>query len=124
MYFDAIFCIFYKGQKRKLDNKDELAIPMKKFVPEKSTKTETRNDFLIVKLSYEENENPCNILMRSAGFSKTSIMWEYEKTSEGHRCLVKLQNSVIHSATGDFAYLQRLIFNLEDFFGRKKSDRN
>ena len=91
-----INCIFVLGLKRKLEiNDDEI-------VANKKVKESNRNDFIIVKLKYEENENPCNTLHRSAGFSKTTISWDFTEESGSRRCNVKLQNSLIHSATGEF----------------------
>ena len=58
-------------------------------------------DLIIVKLEYQPEENPCNILNRSAGFSKANLSWEYAKETDKFRCDVKLQNNLIHSAKGD-----------------------
>ena len=58
-------------------------------------------DLIIVKLEYQPDENPCNILNRSAGFSKANLSWEYAKETDKFRCDVKLQNNLIHSAKGD-----------------------
>ena len=58
-------------------------------------------DLIIVKLEYQPEENPCNILNRSAGFSKANLSWEYAKETDKFRCDIKLQNNLIHSAKGD-----------------------
>ena len=96
LYSWPIFCLFVLGLKRKLEINDDEIVSNKKI------KESNRNDFIIVKLKYEENENPCNTLHRSAGFSKTTISWDFTEESGSRRCNVKLQNSLIHSATGEF----------------------
>ena len=35
-----------------------------------------RNQFIVVRLEYEKEENPCNVLNRSAGFCKTTVSWD------------------------------------------------
>ena len=61
------------------------------------------------------DENPCNILNRSAAFSKTSITWEIVKgpgvgtpgaIDNYHRCNMKLQNDIIHTALGKYIFLK------------------
>jgi hypothetical protein len=67
----------------------------------------TNNDdniqqFIVVRLEYEKEENPCNTLMRSAGFCKMTIAWDtIPMTATGsYQCIVKLQNVTIHTSTG------------------------
>ena len=103
---DLLFCFFVLGLKRKLEINDDEIVANKKMTltenPDSPLSNSPRNDFIIVKLKYEENENPCNTLHRSAGFSKTTISWDFSEESGSRRCNVKLQNSNIHSATGEF----------------------
>ena len=72
---------------------------------------QSKYDLIIVKLEYMPDENPCNVLNRSAAFSKTSITWEIVKgpgvgtpgaIDNYHRCNMKLQNDIIHTALGIF----------------------
>ena len=94
--------LFVLGLKRKLEINDDETVPAKKIPTESPSQNE--HDFIIIRLKYEENEHACNILHRSAGFSKTTISWEYKSEDTSFRCNVKLQNSLIHSATGDFTF--------------------
>ena len=60
------------------------------------------SEFIIVRLSYAENEHPCNILNRSAGFCKMSATWEFGKTTKNlaeQECLVKINNMIIEKAS-------------------------
>ena len=75
----------------------------------------SKYDVIIVKLEYMPDENPCNILNRSAAFSKTSITWEIVKgpgvgtpgaIDNYHRCNMKLQNEIIHTALGKYIFLK------------------
>ena len=75
----------------------------------------SKYDVIIVKLEYLPDENPCNILNRSAAFSKTSITWEIVKgpgvgtpgaIDNYHRCNMKLQNDIIHTALGKYIFLK------------------
>jgi len=63
-----------------------------------------RNEFIIVRLEYEKEENPCNVLNRSAGFCKTAVSWDIFQVvvaaDISYRCKVKLANNEIHSALG------------------------
>jgi len=56
--------------------------------------------FIIVRLEYEKEENPCNVLNRSAGFCKTTVSWDIVPSDNSYRCKVKIVDNEIHSALG------------------------
>jgi len=57
--------------------------------------------FIIVRLEYEKEENPCNVLNRSAGFCKTTVSWDIVPSDNSYRCKVKIVDNEIHSALGN-----------------------
>ena len=88
------------NQSRELNSRN-IPVQPKPF----STTKLPEFDLIIVKLDYQENENPCNVLSRSAAFSKTSITWEMFPTNDTqYSCNIKLQNNIIHSAKGTSQY--------------------
>ncbi|XP_023330843.1 uncharacterized protein LOC111703196 isoform X2 [Eurytemora carolleeae] len=56
------------------------------------------HDFLLVTLAYMPDENPCNILQRSAGFCKMTVGWQYRGAKE---CYVSINNYEVCSEFGD-----------------------
>ena len=61
--------------------------------------------FIIVRLEYEKEENPCNVLNRSAGFCKTTVSWDIVPSDNSYRCKVKIVDNEIHSALGNQLFL-------------------
>ena len=74
--------------------------------------------FIIVRLEYEKEENPCNVLNRSAGFCKTTVSWDIVPSDNSYRCKVKIVDNEIHSALG--TYLTNYFFHLEPLSGLPK----
>ena len=69
-----------------------------------------RNQFIVVRLEYEKEENPCNVLNRSAGFCKTTVSWDVVLASN-----FKLSSgTTIGDVTGESTYRQ--IFFRSTFF--------
>ena len=66
--------------------------------------------FIIVRLEYEKEENPCNVLNRSAGFCKTTVSWDIVPSDNSYRCKVKIVDNEIHSALGRFFYTHNYDF--------------
>jgi len=56
------------------------------------------HNFIVVKLGYLENESPCEILNRSAGFCKMPTAWEYKGNNS--ICFIKVDGQVVCEDTG------------------------
>ena len=93
------------SQKRK--NCEEIPETSKRFKPFVRPEAEMKinignasTDFIVVQLEYDKEEHACNVLNRSAGFSKANLSWDFNKTEHGFQCSVKLHNQTFHSAEG------------------------
>ena len=55
------------------------------------------HNFIVVRLEYMPNENPCEILNRSAGFCKMPANWEYRGNNI---CFIKIAGEIVCEDTG------------------------
>ena len=78
------------------------------FSSSSSAATDPLSKFIIVRLEYNDNDNPSNILNRSAGFCKMAAKWEFNMVVD----LVADQVCQSFWGYGQFAVQQRILFNL------------
>ena len=57
--------------------------------------------FIVVRLSWHDDENPCNILNRSGAFSRMHAAWDYRHEGSKMICTVKVEGNVVAKATND-----------------------
>lgn len=78
-----------RGGKRNRGNQDHV----------RGGQAWTPSNFVLVRLEYESDENPINVLTRSAGFCKVSVGWDLVPTPSGFTCRVKINDHVVKVAS-------------------------